>query len=125
VGAVCYQRETAPRTPQGEREWLGEVVELAGLDALDPGVHLSAGEEHDVRLRVVAVAHRDAAIRQERCLDARTFVSAEAGLAPGRGVQVRHSVRTVGADEAPRLFTVVQVYRKRVDGRITAWGMTR
>lgn len=27
------------------------------------------------------------------------------------------------ADEAPRLFAVVQVYRERVDGRIAAWGM--
>lgn len=27
------------------------------------------------------------------------------------------------ADEAPRLFAVVQVYRDRVDARIAAWGM--
>lgn len=27
------------------------------------------------------------------------------------------------ADEAPRLFAVVQVYGERVDGRIVAWGM--
>lgn len=27
------------------------------------------------------------------------------------------------ADEAPRLFAVVQVYGERVEGRIAAWGM--
>ena len=27
------------------------------------------------------------------------------------------------ADEAPRLFAVMQVYGERVDGRIAAWGM--
>ena len=27
------------------------------------------------------------------------------------------------ADEAPRLFAVMQVYSERVDGRIAAWGM--
>jgi hypothetical protein len=27
------------------------------------------------------------------------------------------------ADEAPRLFAIVQEYGKRVDGRIAAWGM--
>lgn len=27
------------------------------------------------------------------------------------------------ADEAPRLFAVVQVYRDRIDARIAAWGM--
>ncbi|MFN2495064.1 MAG: hypothetical protein ABR608_04015 [Pseudonocardiaceae bacterium] len=34
-----------------------------------------------------------------------------------------HEVGELVADEAPRLFAVVQEYRTRVDGRIAAWGM--
>ncbi|MDQ3405049.1 MAG: hypothetical protein M3548_16940 [Actinomycetota bacterium] len=33
------------------------------------------------------------------------------------------AVEGVVADEAPRLFAIVQVYGARLDGRIAAWGM--
>jgi hypothetical protein len=41
-----------------------EVVELAGLDAPDPGVHLGAGEEHDTAGGVVAVSGATFRVRQ-------------------------------------------------------------
>ncbi|MGB9278772.1 MAG: hypothetical protein WCB57_01595 [Pseudonocardiaceae bacterium] len=45
-------------------------------------------------------------------------------LAPLCGeVEFTELVDEMVADEAPRLFAVVQEYGERVDGRIAAWGM--
>lgn len=41
----------------------------------------------------------------------------------GDQAEFNQMVDEMVADEAPRLFAVVQVYRERVDGRIAAWGM--
>src|SRR5918998_2489017 len=75
---------------------LPEVVELAGLASLDPGVHLGAGEEHGAGLAITAVAHGDPAVGQRGGFHADPLITAEAGLAPRCGVQlVRPALRPV------------------------------
>jgi hypothetical protein len=82
-----------------EVAWLsGEVVEFTGLDALDPGVHLGAGEVHGTGVGVVAVADGDPAVRQRGDLDTGTggvLVIGEAAHAPldlDEVVSLRHPV---------------------------------
>ncbi|MGH3825041.1 MAG: hypothetical protein ACRDRA_19720 [Pseudonocardiaceae bacterium] len=44
-------------------------------------------------------------------------------LTPFDEAEFAEVVEELVADEAPRLFAVVQEYGERVDGRIAAWGM--
>ncbi len=75
-----------------------EVVEFAGFDALDPGGHLGAGEEHDTGVGVVAVADGDPAVRQRSRLDASSVIvaaireAAHAPLSLGEGISLCHLV---------------------------------
>ncbi|MGH3907817.1 MAG: hypothetical protein ACRDTE_27100 [Pseudonocardiaceae bacterium] len=52
------------------------------------------------------------------------FIPDPSGLAPlGDEPEFAAIVESTVADEAPRLFAIIQEYGERVDGRIAAWGM--
>ncbi|HEU0089214.1 MAG TPA: hypothetical protein VFQ77_16475 [Pseudonocardiaceae bacterium] len=52
------------------------------------------------------------------------FVPDPSRLAPlGDEPEFAAILESAVADEAPRLFAIIQVYGERVDGRIAAWGM--
>src|SRR5436853_455960 len=67
---------------------LHRVIKLAGFDAVDPGLHLSAGEQHNPLFGLIAVAHRDTSIAKGGNFHASPVIATEAAGAPEGGRRV-------------------------------------